>query len=57
VEKLPENPLVHYHLGMAYFKLDKKEQAKKELKRALKLKPVFLGSEVAKQTLEELKQE
>jgi Tfp pilus assembly protein PilF len=42
---------MRYHLGMAYYKNGNKENAKKELKRALELDSKFEGMEDAKATL------
>jgi tetratricopeptide (TPR) repeat protein len=53
-EKLQGNPVIHYHLGMAYFKNGQKELAKKELNQALTLSQDFPGSEEIKKTLKEL---
>ena len=39
------------NLGMAYFKNGDKENAKKELRKALELNPGFPGAEEAKDTL------
>ena len=38
-EKAPENPTVHFHLGLAYEKLADKARASEELNRALQLQP------------------
>ena len=54
-EKITDNPIVRYHLGMAYYKDGKKEEAKQELKKALELDPKFPGAEEAKATLKEMK--
>jgi len=40
---------------MAYFKNGEKENAERELKKALELDPKFIGSEEAKNTLNKLK--
>ncbi len=53
-EKLPENPVVQYHLGMAQFKNGDRQQGKKSLEAAFQLSPNFPGSEEAKATLEML---
>jgi tetratricopeptide (TPR) repeat protein len=50
-EKITDNPVIKYHLGMAYFKNGDKENAKKELRKALELNPRFPGAEEAKDTL------
>jgi Flp pilus assembly protein TadD len=55
IEKVPGNPVIRYHLGMAYFKNGEKENAERELRKALELDPKFPGSEEAKDTLSKLK--
>lgn len=52
--KLPDNPVAHYHLGMAYVKNGQKELAKHELEQALKLSQNFSGHEEARITLKQL---
>ena len=54
-EKVTGNPFMRYHLGMAYYKNGNKEEAKRELKKALALDPRFPGAEEAKKTIEEIK--
>jgi tetratricopeptide (TPR) repeat protein len=54
VKKLPENPVVRYHLGMALFKKGEPNNAKKTLEFALKMSPTFPGAEEARTTLESL---
>ncbi|WNM64036.1 tetratricopeptide repeat protein [Candidatus Nitrospira neomarina] len=54
VEKLPENPVVRYHLGMALLKKGEPNNAKKTLEFALKMSPTFPGAEEARTTLESL---
>jgi Tfp pilus assembly protein PilF len=54
-EKVQDNPVIRYHLGMAYFKNGDKDLAKQELKKALELDPKFSGAEEAKATLKEIK--
>ena len=54
IEELPNNAVVHYHLGMAFSKSGDKAMAKKELKRALQLNPKFSGAEEAKTALQGL---
>jgi Flp pilus assembly protein TadD len=49
-EKIRDNPVMKYHLGMAYYRNGDKENAKKELKRALELDPKFSGAEEARAT-------
>ena len=55
VEKLPNNAVIRYHLGMAYYKNGNMEEAKKELKKSLELDSKFLGADEAKSTIEKLK--
>jgi tetratricopeptide (TPR) repeat protein len=54
VTKNPRKPIYHYHLGMAYFKVGKKLEAKNELRTALQSGESFAGSVDAKQTLESI---
>ena len=54
VEKLPEEPSVHYHYGMALAKNNNAAEAKKSLETALKLNPNFPGADEARKTLEGL---
>ncbi|MCP9439584.1 MAG: tetratricopeptide repeat protein [Nitrospira sp.] len=53
-EKLPTNPVVHYHLGMAQYKNGDKDGAKKSLHLALKLDRHFPGADEAQRILSEL---
>ncbi len=50
-DKLPNEPLVHYHLGMAQAKNGEVAAAKDALQTALKLNQHFTGAEDAKKTL------
>ena len=52
-EKLPTNPVVQYHLGMAQYKNGDKAGAKKSFQSALKLSQDFPGSEDAHKILSE----
>jgi len=54
-EKITDNPAMRYHLGMAYFKNGDKENAKRELKKAIELDAKFAGAKEAKGVLEKLK--
>jgi tetratricopeptide (TPR) repeat protein len=54
VEKLANEPVVHYHYGMAQKKNGDAAGAKKALQTALKLDPNFPGSEEARKTLQGL---
>ncbi len=42
--KIKDNPVLHYHLGVAYYGNGQKEAAVKELKRALLLRKDFTGA-------------
>ncbi|MBS0151317.1 MAG: tetratricopeptide repeat protein [Nitrospira sp.] len=50
-DKLPNEPLVHYHLGMAQARNGEAAAAKQALQTALKLNQHFTGAEDAKKTL------
>ena len=50
-EKLPNDPAVHFHLGMAQSKNGDAAGAKKSLQAALQLSQTFTGSEDARKTL------
>jgi tetratricopeptide (TPR) repeat protein len=41
LKSIPDNPIVHYHLGLAYNKKGDIELAKKELSKALELSTEF----------------
>jgi len=51
-EKLPNQPMVRYHLGMAYHKNGNADLARKELTKALELDPKFKGNEEARAILQ-----
>ena len=51
VEKLPNEPDVHFHYGMAQQKNGDQPGARKSLQTALKLSQTFSGSEEARKTL------
>ena len=53
-EKLNDNPVVRYHLGMALAKKGDAAKAKKTLETALKMSPDFPGAEEARATLKSL---
>jgi uncharacterized protein HemY len=48
------NPVVLYHLGMAYWKNNQDKEAKWALEQALELSNEFPGSSEARRVLEEL---
>lgn len=50
----PDNPTVHYHIGLAYEKTGNNAQAKKELERVLQLNPNYSGADEVKKALAEL---
>jgi tetratricopeptide (TPR) repeat protein len=52
--KLPDNPEVHYHLGMTYAKLGDKEGARNALTKAVTSAVGFVGKDEARKTLQEL---
>ena len=49
------NPLIHYHLGLAYVKNGNRPEAQRSLEEALKLDPRFAGADDAKRVLGTLK--
>jgi uncharacterized protein HemY len=53
--RLPDNPIVHYHLGMAYYKNGDIDLAKQALARALQLNQDFSGVQEAREVLEKLR--
>lgn len=55
VQKDPNNPTFHYHLGIAYAKAGNASAARQALSRALALKPDFTGAADARASLEMLK--
>lgn len=52
VAAIPANASYHYHLGTAYSKAGQKEQAKHELRTALRLQESFEGSDDARKALD-----
>lgn len=54
-EKITDNPTMRYDLWMAYYKNENRDQARKELKKALELDPKFRNAEAAKEVLSKLK--
>ncbi len=53
-ERLPDNPIVKYHYGMALLKNGDKAGAKEALESSLKLSATYPGAEDAKQALKAL---
>jgi tetratricopeptide (TPR) repeat protein len=54
VEKLPNDPVIHFHYGMVQLKNGDSASAKKSLQKALKLSESFPGSAEAQKTLSSL---
>jgi len=54
LEKRPDEPVFHYHLGLAYVQTGDKTAARQALERALKLKADFEGAEDARKVLRSL---
>jgi len=50
----PDNPEIRYHLGLVYAKRGKKEEARREIERALEA-PNFAGADEARRTLESIR--
>jgi Flp pilus assembly protein TadD len=55
LQRNADNPIYHYHLGLAHLKLKHEERARASLRRALQLKPDFPGADDARRVLEETK--
>ena len=51
----PDNPNIHYHLGLAYQKLGDATLARKELERVLQINPNYSGAEDVKKALASLR--
>jgi Flp pilus assembly protein TadD len=51
----PQNPIIHYHLGLAFVKSGNLHEARRSLLEALKLDPAFRGAENARTTLASIK--
>jgi Flp pilus assembly protein TadD len=51
VDKVPQNPIYHYHLGLACLSVGDKKQARTSLEQALKLNPDFEGAADARKIL------
>ena len=51
VKKAPNDPVFHYHLGLAYLQTGALDKAKQALTKALSLKADFDGAEDARKAL------
>jgi len=54
LKKDATDPVVHYHLGMAYAQLGETEKARESLKRALTMRQDFDGAVEARKMLSQL---
>jgi len=50
----PQNPVIHYHLGLAYARNDQPAEARASLQRALEIDPHFQGADEARRVLDEI---
>jgi Tfp pilus assembly protein PilF len=53
-EKLKDNAMVHFHLGMAYYQAGEPARAKAVLERVMALAPEFEKAEEVRAVLENL---
>jgi tetratricopeptide (TPR) repeat protein len=51
----PDNPIINYHMGLAYYKNEQPDKAREYLQKALALEENFDGAEEARTILKELK--
>lgn len=51
----PDNPVINYHLGLAYFKNNQPDAAREVLERALEIEQSFKGSKEAQRVLNNIK--
>ena len=51
----PDNPNIHFHLGMAYAKTDQPALARQELERVLRINPNYSEAAEVKKQLAQLK--
>ena len=51
VSRMPDNPVVNYHLGKVYYRNQQYEKAREYMAKALKLDPNFKGADDARQLL------
>ena len=52
--KQPDNPTVHYHLGLAYNKTGEFDLAKQHLQRVLKIDPQYRDANEVKKLLNQI---
>jgi Tfp pilus assembly protein PilF len=51
---MPDNAIVNYHLGMAFYKKGDRDNARAHLEKALSLDQNFPGADEAKRVLAEM---
>jgi uncharacterized protein HemY len=51
ISRLPNNPLVNYHLGKVYYRNKQYEKAREHMATALKLDPNFKAADDARKLL------
>jgi tetratricopeptide (TPR) repeat protein len=54
IARSPDNPVYHYHLGLAQSMAGNPDRARKALSRALELKSDFNGADAARKALAEI---
>ena len=57
LEQNPDNAIINYHLGLAYYKQRQNEAAAEHFEKALELDKHFKGAQEAQNILEEIKRE
>jgi tetratricopeptide (TPR) repeat protein len=55
LSRTPDNPVINYHMGLAYNKTNQPDKAREFLEKALQIDPDFKGAEEARSILEEIK--
>jgi cellulose synthase operon protein C len=50
----PQNALYHFHIGLAYGKIDDRSQARLHLRRALAIEPNSAQADLARKQLQDL---
>jgi Flp pilus assembly protein TadD len=51
----PDNAVINYHLGMAYYKNGQTKDARNSLEKALKIQEKFKGADEARKILEDIR--